>query len=279
MTASSTPSTSPHPNRPPTSQRALELYRRCRETGVWAKCVLETKEGVEQVTFCSMEPVFTNPGARPASEGRRRRNRRRRMRWLEKLRSSPFCTSTPPAPAPTADSPPTSTPPPTLPLVALRMRAKKQKIASSSEEAIPQLDGADSPASISPSRSPTSPQSYVCYPIMVWSPPAVAHPPPPPPPPSPPPPTPQPSTSLSTSKPTAQEKRSVLCQYCPYIYHLPRFGECYDCSFKTLCNNCYDQKHERSAKFCNECYIDRFGIDPDDDPDSEFYLAHPFGTY
>lgn len=196
MTATqhSMPSTAPLPPSPQT--RVLELYRHCLASGTWARCVLDCRDGLETITFrCKARGDgvqhstgnVTNGTKKHVRPSRRRRNRRRRLAWLDKRNqpATPPCHEPPPSAACTADSPPVRASVPLhkpTPPVAVRTRAqKRRKLASSPdsperERAAPWLDHAVlTPMLGSPdqSSSPTSPSvDLPTYPVIVWKPPA-----------------------------------------------------------------------------------------------------------
>jgi hypothetical protein len=68
------------------STRLLGVYRQCVERGIWAKIQLETRGGVEEVTFsCSETAVFPKKTKkRPPNARRQQYNRERREAWLNK---------------------------------------------------------------------------------------------------------------------------------------------------------------------------------------------------
>jgi hypothetical protein len=68
------------------STRLLGVYRQCVERGIWARIQLETRGGVEEVTFsCSETAVFPKKTKkRPPNARRQQYNRERREAWLNK---------------------------------------------------------------------------------------------------------------------------------------------------------------------------------------------------
>jgi len=71
------------------STRLLGVYRQCVERGIWARIQLETRGGVEEVTFsCSQTTVFPKKTKkRPPNARRQQYNRERREAWLNKQKS------------------------------------------------------------------------------------------------------------------------------------------------------------------------------------------------
>jgi hypothetical protein len=68
------------------STRLLGVYRQCVERGIWARIQLETRGGVEEVTFsCSETAVFPKKTKkRPPNARRQQYNTERREAWLNK---------------------------------------------------------------------------------------------------------------------------------------------------------------------------------------------------
>jgi hypothetical protein len=68
------------------STRLLGVYRQCVERGIWARIQLETRGGVEEVTFsCSETAVFPKKTKkRPPNARRQQYNIERREAWLNK---------------------------------------------------------------------------------------------------------------------------------------------------------------------------------------------------
>jgi hypothetical protein len=68
------------------STRLLGVYRQCVERGIWARIQLESRGGVEEVTFsCSETAVFPKKTKkRPPNARRQQYNRERREAWLNK---------------------------------------------------------------------------------------------------------------------------------------------------------------------------------------------------
>ncbi len=141
----STSATATPPSSPLT--RVLDFYRQCLDNGTWARCVLECKNGVETISFrCKAGGVeehstvaVSNVTKKHVRPSRRRRNRRRRMAWLDKRAqlAKSSCPDPPSGPSRAADSPPLRAPVPAsvpTPPVAVRTRAqKRRKLASSPE--------------------------------------------------------------------------------------------------------------------------------------------------
>jgi hypothetical protein len=71
---------------PAMSTRLLGVYRQCVERGIWARIQLETRGGVEEVTFsCCETAVFPKKTKkRPPNARRQQYNRERREAWLNK---------------------------------------------------------------------------------------------------------------------------------------------------------------------------------------------------
>jgi hypothetical protein len=128
---------------------------------VWARLVVESRGGAQHITFSCREPgeSATAKTSTPspvdlggARTGKRRQNWRRKQRWREKRAGmtapSPALPSCPAAVTP--NRPPPARPPPSL---------KRRRIASPSDEAIPQLDGATCETPVSPAESSSPPST------------------------------------------------------------------------------------------------------------------------
>jgi hypothetical protein len=83
---------------PATSTRLLGVYLQCVERGIWARIQLESRGGVEEVTFWCSETTAAERKTkkRPPNARRQQYNRERREAWLKEkkcLRIRPFNSS------------------------------------------------------------------------------------------------------------------------------------------------------------------------------------------
>ena len=175
--SSSVPSISLH------TQHALTLYRGCVDVGLWARLVIEHRQGGERITFSSRPPgAAANTVAAPGGQRKPRKHRdnrrrvERKRRWLENKRASSVaaqskaaaasvaavCTQSAPVEGPAAAEIETAAVGPTVcgsltPSPVVERAAKKRKAGTPRDSAIiPQTDGGDRSLPLSPVTPPFS---------------------------------------------------------------------------------------------------------------------------
>jgi hypothetical protein len=75
---------------PATSTHLLGVYRQCVERGIWARIQLESRGGVEEVTFWCSETTAAERKTkkRPPNARRQQYNRERREAWLKERKGA-----------------------------------------------------------------------------------------------------------------------------------------------------------------------------------------------
>jgi hypothetical protein len=73
---------------PATSTYLLGVYRQCVERGIWARIQLESRGGVEEVTFWCSETIAAERTTKKRNARRQQYNRERKEAWLKERKSA-----------------------------------------------------------------------------------------------------------------------------------------------------------------------------------------------